>query len=47
MKKKILNDLISVQKKPVEIGGYFMLDDKKTSAVIRPSAIFNKIIDKM
>jgi isocitrate dehydrogenase len=44
---KILNDLISVQKKPADIGGYFMPDDKKASTVMRPSATFNKIIDEM
>jgi isocitrate dehydrogenase len=44
---KIVNDLISVQGKPVDIGGYFMPDDKKASAVMRPSETFNKIIDEM
>ena len=44
---KIVNDLISVQKKPVDIGGYFMPDEKKAFAVMRPSAMFNKIIDEM
>lgn len=43
--EKIVNDLISVQKKPVDIGGYFMPDDKKATDVMRPSATFNKIID--
>jgi len=45
--EKIVNELISVQGKPVDIGGYFMPDDKKTFAVMRPSAMFNKIIDEM
>jgi isocitrate dehydrogenase len=45
--EKILNDLISVQKKPADIGGYFIPDDKKASTVMRPSATFNKIIDEM
>jgi len=36
-----------VQKKPVDLGGYFMPDDKKAFAVMRPSAVFNKIIDEM
>ncbi|HSW55252.1 MAG TPA: NADP-dependent isocitrate dehydrogenase [Ignavibacteriaceae bacterium] len=44
---KIVNDLISVQKKPADIGGYFMPDDKKAFAVMRPSTAFNKIIDEM
>ena len=45
--EKIVNDLISVQGKPVDIGGYFMPDDKKAYSVMRPSAVFNKIIDEM
>jgi isocitrate dehydrogenase len=45
--EKIVNDLLSVQKKPVNIGGYFMPDDKKATDVMRPSAAFNKIIDGM
>jgi isocitrate dehydrogenase len=44
---KILSNLISVQSKPADIGGYYLPDDKKASAVMRPSAIFNKIIDEM
>ncbi len=43
----IVKELISVQGKPVDIGGYFMPDDKKTSEVMRPSETFNKIIDEM
>ncbi|MGQ9799750.1 MAG: NADP-dependent isocitrate dehydrogenase [Ignavibacterium sp.] len=45
--QKIMNDLITVQGKPVDIGGYFMPDDKKASSVMRPSEVFNKIIDEM
>jgi isocitrate dehydrogenase len=45
--EKVVNDLISVQKKPADIGGYFMPDDKKATEVMRPSAAFNKIIDEM
>ena len=45
--EKIVSDLISVQKKPVDIGGYFIPEDKKAFAVMRPSATFNKIIDEM
>jgi isocitrate dehydrogenase len=45
--EKIVRDLISVQGKPVDIGGYFMPDDKKAADVMRPSATFNKIIDEM
>ena len=46
-KEKIVSDLISVQGKPVDIGGYYLPDDKKATAVMRPSAVFNKIIDEM
>ena len=44
-KEKIVSDLISVQGKPVDIGGYYLPDDKKATAVMRPSTVFNKIID--
>ena len=44
---KIANDLISVQGKPVDLGGYYVFDDKKTEEVMRPSSIFNKIVDEM
>ena len=29
----------------VDIGGYFMLDDKKANAAMRPCPAFNKLID--
>jgi len=45
--EKIVSDLISVQGKPADIGGYYLPDDKRASAVMRPSAVFNKIIDEM
>lgn len=44
---KIMNDLISVQGKPVDIGGYYLPDDIKASAVMRPCAVLNKIIDEL
>ncbi|HBU01282.1 MAG TPA: hypothetical protein DEB20_01740, partial [Acidimicrobiaceae bacterium] len=31
--------------KPVDIGGYYMPDDAKVIAAMRPSATFNAIID--
>ena len=46
-KEKIVSDLISAQRKPVDIGGYYLPDDKKATAVMRPSTLFNKIIDEM
>jgi isocitrate dehydrogenase len=45
--EKIVSDLISVQGKPADIGGYYLPDDKRASAVMRPSAVFNKIVDEM
>jgi isocitrate dehydrogenase len=43
--KKITEELIAVQGKPVDIGGYFLLDAAKASAVMRPSATFNAILE--
>jgi isocitrate dehydrogenase len=45
--EKIAYDLISVQGKPVDLGGYYMPDPQKVTEVMRPSAAFNKIIDEM
>ena len=45
--KKIVDELIAVQGKSVDIGGYYMPDDKMAYAVMRPSKTFNKIIDEM
>ncbi|UCH66712.1 MAG: NADP-dependent isocitrate dehydrogenase [Ignavibacterium sp.] len=44
---KVTNDLISVQGKPVDLGGYYLPDEKKVSEVMRPSITLNKIIDEM
>ena len=45
--EKIANDMISVQGKPVDVGGYYLPDDKIAFKVMRPSETFNKIIDTM
>ncbi|MFZ0453235.1 MAG: NADP-dependent isocitrate dehydrogenase [Ignavibacteriaceae bacterium] len=45
--EKIINDLIKGQGKAVDIGGYYVPDDKKTTDIMRPSSVFNKIIDTM
>ncbi|HEY1123057.1 MAG TPA: NADP-dependent isocitrate dehydrogenase, partial [Haloferula sp.] len=42
---KIVEELNSVQGKPVDIGGYFQPDDAKASAALRPSATFKAILD--
>ncbi|MFD2365087.1 NADP-dependent isocitrate dehydrogenase [Pseudoduganella sp. GCM10020061] len=39
--QKIVAELLEVQGKPVDIGGYYKLDEAKVSAVMRPSATFN------
>ena len=42
---EITNDLIQCQGEPMDIGGYFMLDDDKANKVMRPSSKFNELID--
>ncbi len=44
---KIANDMISVQGRPVNVGGYYLPDDNKAAEVMRPSSTLNKIIDQM
>jgi isocitrate dehydrogenase len=41
---KIVEELLSVQGKPVDIGGYYQPNDQLAFAALRPSATFNKII---
>jgi isocitrate dehydrogenase len=43
--QKIVAELLEVQGKPVDIGGYFKPDDAKVKAVMRPSATFNKALE--
>lgn len=40
----IVAELVAVQGKPVDIGGYYQPDPAKASAVMRPSATFNQAI---
>ena len=40
----IAEELIAVQGKPADIGGYYAVDDEKTSAVMRPSKTFNEAL---
>ncbi len=42
--KKIVDELIAVQGKPVDIGSYYQPDDAKASVALRPSATFNEIL---
>ncbi len=40
----IVDELVAVQGKPADIGGYYRPDDAKTSAVMRPSATLNEAL---
>lgn len=43
--EKINQELLGVQGKPADLGGYYKLDKTKTAHVMRPSATLNAIID--
>jgi isocitrate dehydrogenase len=43
--QKITEELKAVQGKPADIGGYYLTDLQKVTAVMRPSATFNAVID--
>jgi isocitrate dehydrogenase len=42
---KIVAELIAVQGKPVDIGGYYHPDPRLTAGAMRPSATLNAIVD--
>ena len=42
--KQIVAELLSVQGKPVDIGGYYQPSDELASKALRPSATFNQIL---
>jgi isocitrate dehydrogenase len=42
--QKIVAELLEVQGKPVDIGGYYKADEAKVKAVMRPSATFNSVL---
>ena len=44
---KILEELLAVEGKPADIGGYYKPDDAKAEAAMRPSKTFNEIIDSI
>jgi isocitrate dehydrogenase len=44
---KIVEELIAVQGKPTDVGGYYQPDDAKAAAALRPSATFNGILAKL
>ncbi|WP_426111117.1 NADP-dependent isocitrate dehydrogenase [Massilia sp. PWRC2] len=41
----IVAEMLAVQGKPVDVGGYYKLDEAKVSAAMRPSPTFNHAID--
>ena len=43
----IAAELLAVQGKPADIGGYYRPDAEKTAAVMRPSATFNRILEEI
>jgi isocitrate dehydrogenase len=43
----IVKELVAVQGKPIDVGGYYQPDAKKTSAAMRPSATLNGILAKI
>eukprot|EP00951_Prasinocladus_malaysianus_P049854 scaffold674291_cov43-Prasinocladus_malaysianus.AAC.1 len=44
--EQILKELIACQGHPVDIGGYYKPDPLKTAAAMRPSQVFNMLIDQ-
>ncbi|MQY33726.1 Isocitrate dehydrogenase [NADP] [Streptomyces sp. RB17] len=42
--QKIVDELIAVQGKPADIGGYYKVDQAKADAVMRPSATWNETL---
>ncbi|PIE62846.1 MAG: isocitrate dehydrogenase (NADP(+)) [Desulfobacter postgatei] len=43
--QKITDELLAAQGKPVDLGGYNVIDFDKTTAAMRPSATMNEIVD--
>jgi len=41
----IAAELTAVQGRPVELGGYYLFDRDKATAMMRPSATFNSLVD--
>ena len=44
-KERIAGELLEVQGSPVDLGGYYLPDDKKASAAMRPSATLNRALN--
>jgi isocitrate dehydrogenase len=45
--EKILSELLAVEGKPADIGGYYKPDDEKAEKAMRPSKTLNEIIDNI
>ena len=45
--EQIDSELLSAQGSPADLGGYYWPEETKVTAVMRPSATFNKIIDEL
>ena len=45
--EKILSELLAVEGKPADIGGYYKPDDEKAQNAMRPSKTLNEIIDNI
>jgi isocitrate dehydrogenase len=44
---RIVAELLEVQGKPVDIGGYYKADEAKVKAIMRPSATFNAALESL
>jgi isocitrate dehydrogenase len=44
---KISEELLSAQGNPVDVGGYYLPDDAMAEKAMRPSPIFNAVIDAL
>jgi isocitrate dehydrogenase len=45
--QKIIAELLAVQGKPADIGGYYKADDAKVKAIMRPSPTFNAALETL
>ncbi len=45
--QKILDEMLAIEGKPADIGGYYQIDDEKAEKAMRPSETLNKIIDSI
>ena len=45
--EEIIREFLDAQGKPVDAGGYYRPVDSMAESIMRPSVIFNDIIDKL